>query len=281
MHPERSKVVTAAAAVALLASIGLWAGITDDDASGRPPSGASPSVRAEPSDKATADESRTRAADSGEGTVPKEKNRKGSSGDGENKESPSPQDDQSFSDDPSPSDDASNQADDDADEETSSSSGDDSGSDPGGKSTPTPGTGETLPVQAVQTEAPVPLDSVGDFGTGLTVRLSEIASVQAEAKAPGEIAGPAVRVTVAATNDGDDDVSLDGVVVFVSYGKDRVPASQFGSSSDPLVGDLPARGARSGTYVYAVPPDERDDVRVEISYTGAAPTVAFEGSLDG
>ena len=105
--------------------------------------------------------------------------------------------------------------------------------------------------------------------------------MQAEAKAPGEIAGPAVRVTVAATNDGDDDVSLDGVVVFVSYGKDRVPASQFGSSSDPLVGDLPARGARSGTYVYAVPPDERDDVRVEISYTGAAPTVAFEGSLDG
>jgi hypothetical protein len=142
-------------------------------------------------------------------------------------------------------------------------------------------TGATVPVEPVQTLAPVPLESVGDFRTGLTVQLASISAVEAEAKAPGEISGPALRVTVDAANDAGEAVSLDGVVVFLSYGDDRTPASQFGSSSDPLVGDLAPGGSRTGTYVFSVPPDQRDDVRVEISYTGSAPTVAFTGSVDG
>jgi hypothetical protein len=142
-------------------------------------------------------------------------------------------------------------------------------------------TGETVPVEPVQTMAPVPLQSVGDFKTGLTVELASITAVQAEAKAPGEISGPGLRVTVAAANDGQDAVSLDGVVVFLSYGSDRTPATQFGSSSEPLAGDLSPGSSRQGTYVFTVPPDQRDDVRVEVSYTGSAPTVAFTGSVDG
>jgi hypothetical protein len=136
-------------------------------------------------------------------------------------------------------------------------------------------------VEPVQTLAPVPLESVGDFTTGLTVQLASMEAVEAEAKAPGEISGPALRVTVEAANDADDAVSLDGVVVFLSYGDDRTPASQLGSSSDPLMGDLAPGASRTGTYVFTVPPDQRDDVRVEISYTGSAPTVAFAGSVDG
>lgn len=142
-------------------------------------------------------------------------------------------------------------------------------------------TGETVPVEPVQTMAPVPLQSVGDFKTGLTVELASIVAVQAEAKAPGEISGPGLRVTVAAANDGEDAVSLDTVVVFLSYGSDRTPATQFGSSSEPLAGDLAPGSSRQGTYVFTVPTDQRDDVRVEVSYTGSAPTVAFTGSVDG
>jgi hypothetical protein len=142
-------------------------------------------------------------------------------------------------------------------------------------------TGATVPVEPVQTLAPVPLESVGDFETGLTVQLASMEAVEAEARAPGEISGPALRVTVEAANDADGAVSLDGVVVFLSYGDDRTPASQLGSSSDPLMGDLAPGASRTGTYVFTVPPDQRDDVRVEISYTGSAPTVAFAGSVDG
>lgn len=146
---------------------------------------------------------------------------------------------------------------------------------------PTPDSLETVPVTPVETKEPVPLDSVGDFETGLTVQLASIDSVQAEAQAPGEISGPGLRVTVAASNEKGSPVSLDGVVVFLSYGAEQAPASLFGTSSEPLRGELAGGESRTGTYVFAVPPDQRGDVRVEISYTGSAPTVAFTGSVDG
>ena len=46
------------------------------------------------------------------------------------------------------------------------------------------------------------------------------------------------------------------------------------------MGGLAPGESRTGTYLYAVPPEGRGDLRVEISYTGSAPTVAFEGSVD-
>lgn len=159
---------------------------------------------------------------------------------------------------------------------------------PGGAPVPSPspgtpsalGEGRTQPVGTVRTEPPVGLDETGDFGTGLTVRLTGVEPVQGVARAPGEIAGPALEVTVRATNDSTRPISLDGVIVFLSYGEDRTPATDFGHGSAPLQGDLAAGSSASGTYVFAVPEDQRDDVRVEISYTGEAPTVAFEGSVD-
>ena len=143
------------------------------------------------------------------------------------------------------------------------------------------GSGKAVPAGEVKTKAPVPLESPAGFGTGLKVELADIEATEAEASAPGEISGPALRVTVTATNDGAKQVSLDTVVVFLSYGADRAPASQFGTLSAPLAGSLKGGATRSGSYVYAVPTDAHGDVRVEVSYTGAAPTVAFEGPVDG
>jgi len=141
------------------------------------------------------------------------------------------------------------------------------------------GSGKAVPVGEVRTLKPVPLESTGDFGTGLTVRLASIHAVKGVANAPGEISGPALKVLVVADNGATSQISLDGVVVFLSYGADRTPASEFDTMSKPLRGDLAAGTTRTGTYVFAVPNDQRGDVRVEVSYTGKAPTVAFEGSV--
>jgi hypothetical protein len=143
----------------------------------------------------------------------------------------------------------------------------------------TVGSGQAVPVGEVRTLKPVPLKSTGDFGTGLTVRLTHLHSVKGVANAPGEISGPALKVIVVADNGATDQISLDGVVVFLSYGADRTPASEFDTMGAPLRGGLAAGTTRTGTYVFAVPSDQRGDVRVEVSYTGKAPTVAFEGSI--
>jgi hypothetical protein len=143
----------------------------------------------------------------------------------------------------------------------------------------TPGSGETVPVEPVRTKRAVPLEAAGDFGTGLTVRLTSIRAVQGEARGPGEIAGPSLRVTVVARNSGDEVIPLGNVVVFLSYGEDRTPASDLATGSRPLGGSIGAGERATGVYLFTVPPEARDDVRVEVSYTGKAPTVAFEGAV--
>jgi hypothetical protein len=142
------------------------------------------------------------------------------------------------------------------------------------------GSGATQPVRPVKTKKSVPLDDPAEFGTGLTVRLTDIKAVKAVAQAPGEIAGPALRITVEARNRSSATIPVDRFTVFVTYGKARTPASGLSQGTKPLAGSVRARSSQDGTYVFAVPADEREQVRVEVSYSGKAPTLAFEGSVD-
>ncbi len=143
----------------------------------------------------------------------------------------------------------------------------------------TVGTGKTEPVEPVKTKEPVALDDTGDFGTGLTVKLRDIDSVKGQATVPGEIAGPALKINLVAENDSKAAVSLDQVVVFVSYGQDRTPAVELSKGAKRLSGKLAAGDSKTGAYIYTVPTDERKLVRIEISYSGKAPTVAFQGAV--
>ena len=143
------------------------------------------------------------------------------------------------------------------------------------------GSGRTVPVEPVRTKKAVPLDKTGDFGTGLTVRLSRIAAVKGKATAPGEVAGPAIKVTVIAQNRADRAIDLNSVVVFVSLGTKHMPASELSEGARPLTGRLAPQKSQTGTYIYTVPEKERKQVRVEISYSSKAPTVAFEGPVEG
>jgi hypothetical protein len=139
------------------------------------------------------------------------------------------------------------------------------------------GSGETVPVKPVKTKEPIPLDGTAGFGTGLTVQISDIDSVKGVATAPGEIAGPALKISVVADNSSKKAIDLRSVVVFVTYSKKQTPAIKLSAGTRPLEGRLPADARRKGTYVFNVPRDERDLIRVEVSYSGKAPTVSFEG----
>ncbi|GAA5109339.1 hypothetical protein GCM10023339_09290 [Alloalcanivorax gelatiniphagus] len=262
---QHRRLIVASAAVSVIAGLAVWSGLDDGDAPvGRAESSASAAPT--PTDEPVSEDPSSEKTSSGQGS---DKSPGSDTGADEGPDATSATKTPSTS--PSP----------DEDDTSSADEADESGDEVGDGDSVTLGTGDTVSVEPVQTLAPVPLDSVGDFRTGLTVRFRGIEAVQAEATAPGEISGPGLRVTVAAANDGDEPISLDNVVVFLAYGSDRTPASQFGSLSEPLAGDLPAAGSAKGTYVFSVPVDQRDDVRVEVSYSGSAPTVAFTGSVDG
>jgi len=135
------------------------------------------------------------------------------------------------------------------------------------------------PYREVTPEPAIPLTRTADFGTGLTLSVTATEAVQGVARGPGEVAGPALRLSMRADSDGSAPIGLDTMTVTVTYGAERTPASSLQQpGGDPFQGELAPGASARAAYVFAVPTDERDRIRVTAGYTGDAPTVVFAGA---
>lgn len=149
----------------------------------------------------------------------------------------------------------------------------------GPTATPSPGSLDVVPVQEVSTKPPVPLTEPADFDNGMTLAIERIESVQGVARGTGEVAGPALRLTLRMSNGSDSAVSLESAVVDLTTGADQTPAPTLTDPGGrPFAGDVPAGGSRTGVYVFAVPEDARDRLRVAVSYLSGAPVVVLAGA---
>jgi hypothetical protein len=125
-----------------------------------------------------------------------------------------------------------------------------------------------------------PLREKGDLGNGVTVRLSDIQQVDGEARGPGEVAGPALRVSIEVQNSTNNEVSMELALANLYYGRNRTPASPLSGPGLRTFPPMIAAGkAASARYVFGVPKQGRNPLAVEFSYTVEAPTVIFEGNL--
>jgi hypothetical protein len=126
----------------------------------------------------------------------------------------------------------------------------------------------------------VALDSPAAVGNGVVATLPAIEAIEGAATGPGNVNGPALRVTVRIANGTDGPVSLDGVATNLSYGPDRTPASPLDDPSEqPFSGTLAAGDQAEAVYVFSVPADVRDVVTVEVGYTAGAPLLLFTGPV--
>ncbi len=141
-----------------------------------------------------------------------------------------------------------------------------------------PGSLATVPVGTVSTVPPVGIDQVADPGTGVSFRLAQLEAVTGEATGPGEIAGPAVRVTVVATNGSPSPVLLEGVVVDLTYGPDNSSAAPLsGPGVLRFTGEVEPGASVTGVYVFDVPVDQRGAISVLVSYLASVSPVVFQG----
>ncbi len=137
-----------------------------------------------------------------------------------------------------------------------------------------------MPVDDLVVKAPVKIDEVGKFGTGLSVKVVGTEAVAGESKVRGEIAGPAVRVTVQATNNTAEEISLARSQVEVTYGETRNPGVVLsGPGVKPFPASLAPGDSARATYVYGIPVDERELVQIVVFYSTDAPVVVFEGPV--
>ena len=150
------------------------------------------------------------------------------------------------------------------------------------EATPEPGAGS--PVTDAGELPPalpeVPLDASGTAGDGVVVNLPRVDAITATGRGPGDVSGPALRVTVRVVNDTAEDISLGDVTVNLFYGAEATPASPIDDSSQQLfAGDLPAGEAAEAVYVFGVPSDMRDAVTVEVRHRADAPRLIFAGPV--
>jgi hypothetical protein len=147
------------------------------------------------------------------------------------------------------------------------------------KAKPT-GTASTTsgPPKQQTTRSPVPINTKAQVKKGLTAAISKLEAVKGEANGPGEIAGPAIRFVLTLTNSSDATVPLDTTVVNAYYSKAETPASQLEKPGGAaLPASVRAGGKATGTFIYSIPTNQRDDVLITVDYSVDVSLVAFRG----
>jgi len=127
-------------------------------------------------------------------------------------------------------------------------------------------------------QPPVALDASPVVTDGITLRVESLTAVDGQAARPGEIGGPAVSVTIVVDNADDQPLDLAGTVVNAYSGPDLTPANALSTGTSAFPAEAPAGTTTTATYVFSVPADERDQVRVTVDTAVDLPTVVFEGA---
>lgn len=114
----------------------------------------------------------------------------------------------------------------------------------------------------------------------VAVSLTKIESVQGEARLPGEIAGPAIRVTVRVRNGSSTALDVGNVRVNAYYGNDQTPAGVLTApGGKPFEGKIAPRTEAEGVYLFAIPISERNSVRITVDTTAGVPVAVFTGRM--
>ena len=123
------------------------------------------------------------------------------------------------------------------------------------------------------------LDGKVETTPGVTASVKSVEAVKGEARGPGEIAGPALRITISLKNASDKPIRTELGLINVYYGKARTPAGTLsGPGVVPFPVDIAAGDCGTGTSVFSVPSAARSDIEVEFSYSTDAPVVIFRGA---
>lgn len=137
---------------------------------------------------------------------------------------------------------------------------------------------QTVPSRTVLTRHAVSLHQTAHFTSAIAARLTSVKGINAKANGPGEIAGPAVELTIRITNDAAKTIDLGNAVVNLTDSEQKPGLPIAGSPAKPFTGTLAAGHSAIGTYVFTVPTNHRAPVSVTVSYTATAPVVLFVGN---
>ncbi len=153
---------------------------------------------------------------------------------------------------------------------------------PQGKDSGTPAasaTPEQVSAEVMPELSPVDLHDEAIRPDNVSIRLVKIESVQGVAKIPGEVSGPALRLTIQIRNNGEKDLRLGPVVVNGYRGEERIPLEMIMSPGGaPFDDSLLKSGDESrGVYLFSVGDSARSDVTFTVDANVGEPAAVFRG----
>jgi hypothetical protein len=129
---------------------------------------------------------------------------------------------------------------------------------------------------AVSTRPPVPVSSAVALQPGITLSIPSVKDTRVGASGPGEIAGPAVAVTVRVRNGTGRAFDLAAIAVNAAYGGNTPASPTSSGGAKPLLGSLAAGQTTDGLYVFLVPTAQASTLRVEVSSSTSPDIVVFQ-----
>ena len=115
---------------------------------------------------------------------------------------------------------------------------------------------------------------------GLLVALTKIEHVEGRAVQPGEVSGPAVRVTITLTNRSRAALDSELISVNAYSGKDRTPAGTvLKPGALPFEGKIRVGQSSYAIYLFTISPSRQDHVTITVDYRNGAAVVVFSGDL--
>ena len=132
-----------------------------------------------------------------------------------------------------------------------------------------------------ETEAPGParptvkarITQPARLGNGVRIRVLSTETRRVKTHGPGELGGPAVVGRFEIENKSARPIDVDGAIVTLLYGHNRVAQPSTSDPSSPFHGTLRRGEAGRGIYVFRVPPKSGSRLSVVVRY-GAESEVA-------
>lgn len=153
------------------------------------------------------------------------------------------------------------------------------------------GSGSPLPSQTTAS-APTPSQSPTAVGQttkpavkltqpakadGFTVRLTGLKAIQSKGRGPGEVSGPALRVDVLLTNGTSKAFDASALVVTLLDSEDDPGEEMLGPPHAPMRKIVQPGDSVSGVWVFNVPTNRRNPVKILVTLPTDAPVLLFSG----
>lgn len=135
------------------------------------------------------------------------------------------------------------------------------------------------PLEPGATET-VGIEETATLSDGVQVRVASAESLDVDAETPGEIAGPAVAVTLEIVNGTDAAIDLSTTMVSVLGADGSLGQPTTSTPFAPFLTSLEPGESATAVYVFLLPANERNSLNITVEYLAGAPIALFAGNVD-